>query len=52
MCVGPSFTALPSGKVFLEVPSEACTDKSKVGLLLGSRYGCRDAGVNSRSAKS
>ena len=33
-------------KVFVELPAEACTDKSKVGLLLGSMYGCRDAGVN------
>ena len=29
-----------------ELPAEACTDKSKVGRLLRSMYGCRDAGVN------
>ena len=43
-------------KVFVELPSEACTDKSKVGLVPGARSmkGCRDAGVNwnSRSANS
>ena len=33
-------------KVFLELPEEAGTDKSKVGRLLRSMYGCRDAGVN------
>ena len=33
-------------KVFVELPEEAGTDKSKVGLLLRSMYGCRDAGVN------
>ena len=33
-------------KVFVELPAEACTDKSKVGRLLRSMYGCRDAGVN------
>ena len=33
-------------RVFVELPAEACTDKSKVGLLLRSMYGCRDAGVN------
>ena len=33
-------------KVFIELPAEACTDKSKVGLLLRTMYGCRDAGVN------
>ena len=32
--------------VFVELPAEACTDKSKVGLLLRSMYVCRDAGVN------
>ena len=33
-------------KVFVELPEEAGTDKSKVGRLLSSMYGCRDAGVN------
>ena len=33
-------------KVFVELPEEAGTDKSKVGRLLRSMYGCRDAGVN------
>ena len=33
-------------KVLLELPEEAGTDKSKVGRLLRSMYGCRDAGVN------
>ena len=33
-------------KVFVELPAEACTDKSKVGRLLRSMYGCRDALVN------
>ena len=32
--------------MFVELPAEACTDKSKVALLLRSMYGCRDAGVN------
>ena len=32
-------------KVFVELPAEACTDKGKVGRLLRSMYGCRDAGV-------
>ena len=32
-------------KVFVELPAEACADKSKVGRLLRSTYGCRDAGV-------
>ena len=30
----------------MELPAEACTDKSKVERLLRSMYGCRDAGVN------
>ena len=29
-------------KVFVELPTKACTDKSKVGRLLRSMYGCRD----------
>ena len=33
-------------RVSVELPAEACTEKSKVGLLLKSMYGCRDAGVN------
>ena len=33
-------------KVFVELPQEACADKSKVGRLLRSMYGCRDVGVN------
>ena len=33
-------------KVFVELLEEAGTDKSQVGRLLGSMYGCRDAGVN------
>ena len=33
-------------KTFVELPAEACTNKGKVGLLIGSMYGCRDAGVN------
>ena len=32
--------------MFVELPGEACTDKNKVGLLVRSMYGCRDAGVN------
>ena len=32
-------------KVFVELPEEASTDESKVGLLLRSMYGCREAGV-------
>ena len=33
-------------KVFVELPPEACTDKSKVGRFPRCVYGCRDAGVN------
>ena len=33
-------------RVFVELPAEACTDKRKVGFLLGGMYGCSDAGVN------
>ena len=33
-------------KVFVELPEEAGTDKCKVGRLLRSTHGCRDAGVN------
>ena len=33
-------------KVFVELPEEAGTDKSKVGRLLRSIYGCPDTGVN------
>ena len=33
-------------KVFVELPEEAGADKSKVGRLVRSTYGCRDAGVN------
>ena len=33
-------------KVFVEHPAEACTDKSKVGRLLRSMFGCREIGVN------
>ena len=33
-------------KVFVELLEEAGTDKSNVGRLLRSMYGCRDAGVN------
>ena len=33
-------------KVFVELPEEAGTDKRKVGRLLRSMYGWRDAGVN------
>ena len=40
------FDSAARRKVFVELPAEACTDKSKVGLLLKSMYGCRDAGVN------
>ena len=29
-------------KVFVELPTGACTDKGKVGRLLRSMYGCRD----------
>ena len=32
-------------KVFVELPAEACTDKSKVGRLLRSLYGCRELGI-------
>ena len=37
-------------KVFVELPEEAGTDKSKVGRLPRSMCGCRDAGVNSEFA--
>ena len=30
----------------MELPAEAGTDESKVGRLLRSTHGCRDAGVN------
>ena len=33
-------------KVFVELPAEAGAGKGKVGRLLRSMYGCRDAGVN------
>ena len=33
-------------KVFVELPEEACRDKSKFERLLRSMHGCRDAGVN------
>ena len=33
-------------KMFVELPEEAGTDKSKFGRLLKSMYGCRDAGVS------
>ena len=33
-------------KVFVELPEEAGTDKSKVGRLPRKMYGCGDAGVN------
>ena len=32
--------------MFVELLEEACTDKSKVGRLFRSMYGCQDAGVN------
>ena len=32
------FSSAARRKVFVELPSEACTDKSKVGLLLRSMY--------------
>ena len=32
-------------KVFVELPEEASTDKSKVGRVLRSMYGCGDAGA-------
>ena len=44
------FYSADQRKVFVELPAEACTDKSKVGRLLKSMYGCRDAGVNSEFA--
>ena len=34
-----------SEKVFVELPAEASAGKGKVGRLLRSMYGCRDAGV-------
>ena len=40
------FNSCAQRKVFVELPEEAGTDKSKVGRLLKSMYGCRDAGVN------
>ena len=43
--VGPIYSSAQR-KVFVELPAKACTYNSKVGLLLGSMYGCRDAGVN------
>ena len=39
------FHSAAQRKVFVELPEEACMDKSKVGRLLRSMYGCRDAGV-------
>ena len=33
-------------KVFVELPEEASTDKSKVGRLLRNMYVCRDVGVD------
>ena len=39
------FYCLARRKVFVELPEEADTDNSKVGRLLRSMYGCRDAGV-------
>ena len=33
-------------KGFVELPEDPGTDKSEVGRLLRSMYGCRDAGVN------
>ena len=39
------FNSAARRKVFLELPAEACTDKSKIGRLLRSMCGCRDAGV-------
>ena len=40
------FYSVARRKVHVELPAEACTDKTKVGRLLRSMYGCRDAGVN------
>ena len=40
------FYSLARRRVFVELPEEAGSDKSKVGRLLGSMYGCRDSGVN------
>ena len=40
------FYSLARRKVFIELPEEAGTDKSKVGRLLRSMHGSRDAGVN------
>ena len=40
-------------KVFIVLPEEAGTDKSKVGRLPRSMHGCRDAGLgDTRFAKS
>ena len=47
MCVGSIFDSAARRKVFVDLPAEACTDKSKVGpFLLRSMCGRRDAGVN------
>ena len=40
------FCSAARRKVFVELPEEACTYKGKVGRLLRSTHGCRDAGVN------
>ena len=48
-----TFCSVAWRKVFVELPAQACPDKSNVGRLLRSMYGCRDAGVNwARFAKS
>ena len=39
------YSAAPR-KVFVELPAKAGAGKGKVGRLLQSMYGCRDAGVN------
>ena len=44
-CASGPFYSAARRKVFVELPAEACTDKSKVGHLLRSMYGCRDPGL-------
>ena len=39
------FSSPARRKLFVQLPEEASTDKSKVGRLLRSMYGCREAGV-------
>ena len=40
-----NFSSPARRKLFVQLPEEDSTDKSKVGRLLRSMYGCREAGV-------